>query len=251
VGLILRKTLTAFLMPLPLALLVGISGWILWTRGHRKKLGQRMVAASFIGLALFSIQPVALTLVGAVEGDIPPFPGDSVDFVVVLGGGHRSDPDIPITAQLQAQALYRLTEGVRITIAQPWSQLVLSGYGGVDPKSNAEVYSELASALGVPSDRMVLEARPTSTAREAELLQPLLQGSTFALVTSASHMPRAVSLFRARGLHPIPAPTGHLAKTPQGFDALGLVPSAGDLARTRTAWYEFLGRIWARLHGDL
>ena len=67
---------------------------------------------------------------------------------------------------------------------------------------------------------------------------------------SASHMPRAVSLFRARGLDPIPAPTGHLAKTSQGFSALGLVPNEGSLGRTRTAWYEFLGKIWAKLRGD-
>jgi uncharacterized SAM-binding protein YcdF (DUF218 family) len=250
-GLILRKTLTAFLMPLPTALLVGAAGWVIWRRGNREKLGRRMVAASLIGLTVLSIHPVALRLVGAVEGDLPPFPGDSVGFVVVLGHGHTSDPGIPVTAQLSPQALYRIVEGTRIAISQPWSRLVLSGYGGVDPRANAEVYSELATSLGIAPERMIVERRPTSTAHEAELLEPILAGHTFALVTSAAHMPRAVSLFEARGLHPIPAPTGHLAKAPQGFDPLGLVPGEPNLQRTRTAWYEFLGKIWARLRGNV
>jgi uncharacterized SAM-binding protein YcdF (DUF218 family) len=250
VGLILRKVLTAFIMPLPLALIVGVTGWVLWVRGKRTKLGRRMVAAAFVGLALVSIEPVARSLAGAVEGDLPPFPGDSVAYVVVLGNGHTSDPDIPATARLHPQALYRVTEGVRIALAQPWSRLVFSGYGGRDPRSNAEVNSDLALQLGIPGERIIVESRPTSTAHEAELLEPILRGQTFALVTSASHMGRSLSLFRARGLNPIPAPTGHLARVPQGFDLLGLVPRESNLERTRAVWYETLGRIWAKLRGD-
>jgi uncharacterized SAM-binding protein YcdF (DUF218 family) len=96
---------------------------------------------------------------------------------------------------------------------------------------------------------MVLEPRPRDTRQEAELLAPLLRGQRVALVTSASHMPRALALFRAQGLDPIPAPTGHLAKEPQGFDVLDLIPDADGLAKTRFAWHEVLGRMWAGLTG--
>ena len=169
-GFLIRKALTAFLMPLPAALLLGMVGWVLWSRGTRKRLGQVLVAASLLGLALLSLDPVAQSLAGSIEGREPAFPGDSVDFVVVLGNGHNSDPALPVSAQLSSQSLYRLAEGVRISVAQPWSRLVLSGYGGSDPKPNAQVYSEMAQALGVSPERMVIEPRPTSTVEEAEYL---------------------------------------------------------------------------------
>ena len=97
---------------------------------------------------------------------------------------------------------------------------------------------------------MVIEPRPKSTAQEAEYLGPILADHRFALVTSATHMPRALAIFRARGLDPIAAPTGHLAKTRQGVDVFGLVPAEQSLMRTKAAWYEFLGRVWAKLRGD-
>lgn len=249
-GFVVRKLLTALLMPLPAALLAGVVGWVLWTRGTRKRLGQGMVAVSLLGLAVLSLDPVALALAGRIEGSQPAFPGDSIDFVVVLGHGHDSDPTLPVSAQLSSQALHRLTEGVSISVAQPWSRLVLSGYGGTDPKPGAQVYGEMAEALGVAPERIILEPRPASTAEEAEYLEPILARHPFALVTSATHMPRALEIFRARGLQPIAAPTGHLAKAPQGFDVLGFIPQEENLLRSRAAWYEFLGRLWARLRGD-
>jgi len=249
-GFFIRKTLIAVLMPLPAALIVASVGcFILW-RGKRKRLGRLLVATALVGLTLLSIEPVSKALARPLEGAAPAFPGDSVEFVVVLGHGHDSDPSLPVSARLSAQALYRLTEGVRIANAQPWTRLVLSGYGGSDPVPNAVVYADMAAALGVGRDRMVIEARPSSTSEEARDLEPLLRGRSFALVTSAAHMPRALGIFRAQGLTPTPAPTGHLAKRRQGFDVLRLLPREENLLRSQVAWYEILGRVWARLRGE-
>jgi uncharacterized SAM-binding protein YcdF (DUF218 family) len=248
-GFLLKKIAGALLMPLSAFLLLGILGWILWTRGRWKRVGQGMVAASLLLMSLASLPPLADALVRPLERSAPAFPGDSVGFVVVLASGHVSDPALPLSARLSSTALVRLVEGVAIANAQPWSRLVLSGWGGADPESNADVYAEVAASLGFPEARTVLEPRPRDTRQEAELLAPLLRGQRFALVTSASHMPRAAALFRAQGLDPIPAPTGHLAKEPQGFDVLDLIPDADGLSRTRSAWHEVLGRIWAGLTG--
>ncbi len=248
-GFLLKKIAGALLMPLSAFLLLGILGWILWTRGRWRRVGQGMVAASLLLISLAALGPVADALVRPLERGAPAFPGDSVGFVVVLGNGHVSDPAIPVSARLSSTALVRLVEGVAIATSQPWSRLVLSGWGGADPRPNAEVYGEVAASLGFPEARMVLEPRPRDTRQEAELLAPLLRGQRFALVTSASHMPRAVALFRAQGLDPIAAPTGHLAAESQGLDVLDLVPDAEVLARTRFAWHEVLGRIWASLSG--
>ena len=244
----LRKIIAAVIMPLPLLLLMGGVGWLLWFRGRRARLGQTLVAGSLLGIFLFSFQPVSNRLISMVEYGYPAFPGDSVEVVVVLGGGHDSDPALPASAQLSAQALYRLTEGMRIAATQPWTRLVVSGYGGLDPKPNAQVYAEVATALGVDPERITMEPRPNSTAQEAEFLEPALAGRRFALVTSASHMPRAMALFRARGLDPVAAPTGHLGR--RSGDLTRLFPRGVNLTRVEVAWHEVLGRIWAWLRGD-
>lgn len=249
-GFILKKFVGALLMPLPAAMLLGVVGWVIWWRGKRPAWGRWMVATSFLLLAVASFNPVSDALLRRIETDAPPFPGDSVAFVVVLAAGHQSDPALPLSAQLYSQALHRLAEGVALATAQPWSRLVLSGWGGADPKPNADMYREMAALLGFPEVRMVLDPRPRDTRQEAELLAPLLRGHRFALVTSASHMDRALELFRAQGLEPVPAPTGHLARRPQGFGLRSLVPDESSLLLTRVAWYELLGRAWARLRGD-
>jgi uncharacterized SAM-binding protein YcdF (DUF218 family) len=245
----LRKLLGGLLMPLPALLAVGLIGWVLWMRGRRPRLARVMVGGSLILLAVLSLDPVSAVLGRGVQSDVPAFPGDSVAFVVVLGSGGVSDPTIPPGARLDAQGLYRLVEALRITNAQPWTTLVLSGYGGTDPVPNAEAYHEVARSLGFPEARMHIDARGRSTAEEAGTLAPLLRGHAFALVTSATHMPRALTLFRARGLDPIPAPTGHLVKGPQRWSPLDAIPGEESLRVTRQAWYETLGRIWVALRG--
>lgn len=247
-GFFLKKVLGAALMPLPSLLLVGVVGWLLWIRGRRRA-GPALVGAALLGLLALSTSPAADALLGRVETPAPPFPGDSVDFVVVLGHGHVSTEAYPVSARLTSTALHRLAEGVAIATAQPWSRLVLSGFGGADPVPNAYVYRDMALLLGFPGERIVTEPRPRDTAEEAEFLAPLLAGRPFALVTSASHMERALRLFRARGLAPVPAPTGHLATPPLAYGVLALAPDEANLFRSRTAWYEALGRIWSRLTG--
>lgn len=249
-GFLLKKLLGAVLMPLPAFLAVGAIGWVLWFRGRRPRTGQTLVAMSLAALALLSLSPVSDALGRRVEGGHAAFPGDSVAYVVVLGGGHSSDPALPPSAFLGEQSLYRLVEGVRIATAQPWATLVLSGWGDTDPRADADVYREVAVALGFPRERTHIEPRPRDTAEEAELLAPLLEGERFALVTSSTHMTRALALFRARGLDPVPAPTGYLVKERRERFPYALIPGEGNLRVSRQAWYEMLGRVWVRIRGQ-
>ena len=250
-GFVIGRIAATVLMPLPVCIAGGLIGTLLWARGRRVRAGQSLVGFAFTGLALLSLAPVATFLARGQERAFPTFPDDSVDYVVVLGGGHVSDATVAPGARLSGTGLYRLVEGVRIATAQPWSTLVLSGWGGADPRSNAEVYRDVAVSLGFPADRTFLEGRPRTTAEEARLLQPVLAGHPFALVTSANHMPRATALFRARGLTPIPAPTGYLSLRVPGLNLADLVPNEGALTVARQAWYETLSRAWAAVRGDL
>lgn len=249
-GFLLKKTLGELLMPLPVIFGLAVVGMLVVRRGRRPRVGRGLLAAAATLLWLTSCGPVSSPGLEWLERRHPAFPDDSVDVVVVLGSGHVADRTVPAPTRLSGQGLYRLTEGIRIAEAQPWARVILSGYGGNEAWSTAEAYHQAAVALGVAPERLTLEARPRDTAEEARLLAPLLRGRRFALVTSATHMPRAVSLFEAQGLDPLPAPTGHIVKGSGAWHPRLLLPRPEAMVHARVLWYEILGGMWVRLRGQ-
>ncbi len=250
-GFFLKKFIGAVVMPLPVIFLMAGAGAALRYRGVRPRLARGLLIGAALLLWAASCEPLTEAGIRRLERGYPVFPQDSVAAVVVLGSGHVSDPEVPPGARLSGPALYRLAEGLRIANEQPWAQVILSGYGGGDPISHAEAYQDVAVGLGLDPTRIVLEPRGVDTAAEARLIAPLVEGRPFALVTSASHMRRAMALFRAQGLTPVAAPTGHLAPRRVGFDYRQLLPSEGALIRSRQLWYEILGAVWVRLRGQV
>jgi uncharacterized SAM-binding protein YcdF (DUF218 family) len=73
----------------------------------------------------------------------------NVKWIVVLGGGHTSDPKLPITSQISGNSLVRLVEGIRIYNGLPRSKLILSGGSPFEKISNAQVLADVAVAIGV------------------------------------------------------------------------------------------------------
>lgn len=247
---VFRKLIGALLMPLPLTLALAWTGVGLLRWSGRTRLARGMLTGALALLTLVSLAPVSAWLAAPLERAYPAFPGDSVDAVVVLGSGHGTAPHLPPTSVLSSSALYRLVEGMRIARAQPWARLVLSGYGGAEPRANAEAYRDLAVALGFDPGRIMVEPRPRDTAEEARLLDPVLRGHPFALVTSATHMRRALALFRREGLDPVPAPTDHRVREARAFRWLYLLPDESALLTSRMVWHEVLGYAWFSLMGD-
>jgi uncharacterized SAM-binding protein YcdF (DUF218 family) len=60
-----------------------------------------------------------------------------------------------------------------------------------------------------------------------------------------------VALFQKIGLHPIPAPTGHLVRQRQGSDPARFFPGSDNLYKTYLAWHEYLGLAWEKLRGEI
>ena len=79
----------------------------------------------------------------------------------------------------------------------------------------------------------------------------MVRDAPFVLVTSASHMPRAMGMFRKLGMHPIPGPTGHRIKDSQGPHPSSFFPHASNLLRSETVFHEYLGMAWAKLRGQI
>lgn len=252
-----KKIIGPFFFPLTICFLIFIIGlfW-LWFRKKRFA-GTLMVSMSFVLLVLLSYSPVPDALMRPLEAKYPPLIHleeiPKVKWIVVLGGGHRSDPKIPVSSQLSDATLFRLVEGIRLHRALPGTRLVLSGGAIFDPVSEAQSMENVALALGVERDRLVLELHSRDTEEQSERIQKIVQKDPFILVTTASHMPRAMALFRKVGLKPIPAPTDYWVKqrlTPE-IPPSKFFPNPEEWEKAHLAVYEYLGMAWAKLRGRI
>lgn len=240
----------AIVLPPGGAMLLGAVGLAVLRRAPR--LGRSLIGVAFLALLAVSM-PVGSHLLESWVERYPPLDLSApvaADAIVVLAGGIRRDAPMPGQASLMPEPLERLTGGVVIARATRLPML-LSG-GRVEPGiAEADVMQDvLAQAFGMQARWLEQRSRTTrENAREsARILLPLGMRRVV-LVTSASHMPRAVREFEAAGFAVIPAPTG-LDSPRACVSALHCwLPTGLALAQSHAALYEMLGAVVARLDG--
>jgi uncharacterized SAM-binding protein YcdF (DUF218 family) len=175
-----------------------------------------------------------------------------VKFIVVLSGGFSYDASRPVAIQLDDSSIARLVEGVRVSKMLSSCKLVLSGGtgpGGVS--SPAQAMAQLALELGVDRRDMIPEAQSGDTEDQARLVAPIVGEQPFILVTEASHMPRALALFRKQGTHPIADPVSFRTRHNQAITSDQVFPNATELLGSERAVYEYLGLAWAKIRGKI
>lgn len=244
----LLKVLVAnLMMPLPVSLGLGVVGLLLlrW----RRRLGVTLAALGLGVLLLASWPPVADGLLAPLEARhsaLETLPEDpDLAAVVVLGGGWEPDSPRSAVGRLSDSSALRLMEGVRLWRQRPELALVVTGASrDPDIAPVAQGYAAAADQLGVPESRLVVLDSPTDTGLEARAVRDALgEGSRVVVVTSASHLPRAMQHFRQAGLVPLAAPTHYLARHRRRGQLQEWVPSASELRKTERALYEALARL--------
>jgi len=257
---LLKKIVAACFSPVSLCLGILILGlWFLWAT-RRLRLGKGLVTLGTVLLLLLSVPGISRQTLVPLERRYPALlhpetvswgekSGTSPKWIVVLGGGHVSDPRLPANSQISAAALGRVVEGVRLYQAIPGSKLLLSGGVVSDPVPEAEVMARIARLLGVKPQDIRLETDSRDTAAEAELIAKMIGPEKIILVTSAVHMPRSMALFRKQGLEPIPAPTDFRVREARGPVIAKVFPRGASLSEVETAAHEYLGLAWAWLRG--
>ncbi len=249
---LMKKIVSRFLFPVPLSLeflMVGL--FLLWFT-RRQRAGKVLVTCGAMLLVGLSNTFISNALLRPLERHYPPLVvarlgagAPAVSFIAVLGGFGDDDPDVPITSHLSSGQMVRLIEGLRLHREIPGSKLILSG-----DNYSAEGMATMAGALGVNGEDIFRLSMPRDTEEESQQIAPIVGAQRFILVTSASHMPRAMGLFRKRGLHPIAAPTDYLApRRPLDFE--DFFPDAYRLFKSQTAFYEYLGLAWETLRGRI
>ena len=239
-----------FLMPLPLGVALIVLGLFFLYKNKLVKAKITLIL-SILWLFIFSYPPVADTLLHSIESNNPTLhiAPKKIKHIYVLGGGHHTDSSLPITSQVSETSVIRLTEGIRLyhQLLEN-AKLIVSGYHGLyDLTEHAVMQQKLAISLGVNKEDIILHLGTRDTQEEAEAGKKLLGEDAFILVTSASHMSRALNFFTNEGLNPIPAPTNHLAST----EHLNYTDffSSQALMKSRIVFHEVLGLLWQKLKG--
>jgi uncharacterized SAM-binding protein YcdF (DUF218 family) len=249
---LIKKIIAYWFAPLPIIIALLLLGLFLLWRRPKHWAGKLSIATGILLLILLSVPPIANNLLYPIEHVYRPYRDISppVEFVSVLGCRNNEIDDIPITSALADCSLIRLVEGIRIMRMNPNSQLLLSGYGGTHPISNANMMKKVAVSMGVNASRIKTFSSPRDTFEEAAAVKQHIGDRTLALVTSASHLPRAMSLYIQHGLDPVPAPTEHLAQSGYDMPWYGYAPRSHQLKKAERWWYETLAQLWVAVSGD-
>ena len=206
-------------------------------------------------LFLLSVYPISASWLMHYEGLYPyyqPEPARPVEQIVVLGCYALEDPLLPVSSQLHPCSLVRLVEGMRIWRLHPEAEIILSGGASrFGHSSVAQIGANLLVSLGVPAEKIVLKPAARDTESEAATVKSDLKNSSPVLVTSATHMKRAIRIFARHGIHVIPAPTEHLVRAASGQESnwREWAPNAQNLYRSERALYATLANTLVTLQG--
>jgi len=241
-------------------LLIGLAlGVILLYAGRKPaRWGKRWLTALLVLYVLLSLPVTARALAAPLDAGLQPLELTSIPerpgAIVVLGGGGLSIESGGVSAQvLSESSTLRALEGVRLfrMLGAPW--LIVSG--GPNEKAGlttaeSEAMRDLLLENGVPADRILVE-RGSQDTHDQSLKVPALFAAhdidSFVLVTSPTHMLRALRSFEKAGLEPIPAPASERSDTQrEGFP---LLPSMNALDESRTALREWIGLAYYLLRG--
>lgn len=250
---LLTKLIAALLAPLSLVVLTVLLSAFLFLM-DRRRAGRITLSLSAVLFIVFTVEPFARWLILPLENSYRPISQpeafSDIRWVLVLGSGASDNVDDPATTRLTGVASLRLTEGLRLHHALPESTLILSGGTVFGDAPSATVMSRAAESLGADPKRLRIHPNPRNTQEETALMREAIGREPFLLVTSASHMPRAMLLARKAGLNPIPAPTAmRTATVSNPSDPAFYLPSANALAMSERAIHEYLGITWAWIRG--
>jgi uncharacterized SAM-binding protein YcdF (DUF218 family) len=136
--------------------------------------------------------------------------------MIILGGSFNRPLSVERDTTCYNSAGGRLIEAYRLVGKNPHLPVLFSG-GGVsltNAESEAKMALDVARDLGIDVSRFMIEDKSTNTKENASLSYALVKPAAqdkWLLVTSAAHMPRAVTDFRAAGWQVIPYPVDYLA----------------------------------------
>jgi len=249
---LLKKILAALILPPTGPVLLALFGlWLSRRKSRRWQYGGVALAT----VALLSLVALSMPVVGnalmpaaAPQAPITAEALRRAQAIVILGGGiYYGAPEYGGDT-VGSPSLVRARYGAKLARETGLPVLVTSGspHGG---RAEADAMREvLEREFGVKVRWSETASR--DTAENASMSAPLLKANgvtRIALVTHASHMPRAAELFRREGIEVLPAPTAFPKSSPSAVEEY--LPR--NLRPSQEALNEHLGQLFNRLKDSL
>jgi uncharacterized SAM-binding protein YcdF (DUF218 family) len=223
---------------------------------------RQLVASSLLLLMTSSSPLIAYPLIGSLESWYRPpqlTPSDRFDAIVVLGGGLDEKGSLRPTVEPNSLSRNRTTCGVDLFQQGYAPTLVLTGGDAMVLGRGPQVADEMkrwAVRLGVPESATKIDTEARNTYENATGTKRLIGPASILLVSSASHLPRAVPVFTKQGFRVTPAPCDYVAQSlpREGWDNIDLLdflPTATALQHTTVVVTEVVGIIVYWLAGKL
>ena len=232
--------MSQILSPSGIATLLMLGGLLALAWRRTRGISLTLLASAAVVTLVFSSGGIAHLLMAPLESSgapSPALPEGVARPIVVLTGWAADDPSLAPSSRLNASSAYRVLRALEMWRTHPDSVVVVSG----DPATAATMGAVLGT-LGLPPDKLMIDAPAHNTAASARNLRTLLGDAPFQLVTSAGHMRRARGAFEKAGMHPLPVPTDY--KSARDASGADWFPDPNSLAVSDLAIHEYLGFAW-------
>ncbi len=207
-----------------------------------------LLAGSWLLLTLGGNAWIGSWLLGSLERSVPAASATRWDAVVVLGGGTDLTPDGE--AQLgEAGDRLRVSYGLMREGRTPLLVATGSGLLGADgARDLAAETGQLWGAWGVPPPGMLLLSGPVNTRQEIQRLADEAKKRSWGrigIVSSAWHLPRAMSLAQRFGLAADAIPADRRGR-PAPASPVFIIPCGNGFHDVQLWTTEVLGRLFGR-----
>jgi uncharacterized SAM-binding protein YcdF (DUF218 family) len=232
--------------------------WMAWSR--RPRSGQRLLVIAAVIYTFASMYGPQYLIARSMARPFAPFTAADArrgarTAIVVLGSGsvEVEDWDGRTFAFVDRSAAARVLEAARVfRLVDPAIVISSGGDPHDDPneRPTGETMRDALVALGVPAERILIETASHTTRDEALIVGAMLQHQHVdqtILVTSETHMPRALGTFRSAGLDVIPAIAQELERHVPAAEFI--LPSESGLWIASSTIHEVLGLTYYWMRG--
>lgn len=247
----LQKTLGLLAMPAGILWLLLLAAGLRCWRAGRKPFGTFLLATALLYACAGNVY-VGGALLTRLEATVPradSFPGPPFDAVFVLGGGSQENllghPQLDSEGDRLCMAARMWHRGeARLLVASGMNRTGLHGL-----RDGGEESRIIWRDLGVPDSAILVVKDPCWITRDEiaayRRLQETFGWKRMALVSSASHLPRALNLAKKAGLPVTPVGANWRGRS-LPFQLQYLVPQGEGFLDVQRACWEFLGRMVGR-----